>query len=291
MRVFVTGATGFIGSAVVPELLRAGHEVVGLARSDASAQALVGAGAEVHRGSLDDLDGLRAAASAADGVIHLAFVHDFANFAESARTDLRAIESFGEALAGSGRPLVVASGTLILRGAEEEPSELFGPRMAGVRATLAAAERGVRASVVGLPPSVHGDSDAGFVPRLIQIARETGVSGYVGDGANRWPAVHRFDAATLFRLAVEKAPAATILPTVADEGIPTRTIAEVIGRRLNVPATSIEPEKTVDHFGWIGPFFALEGAASNASTRELLGWEPTRPGLLEDLEQGYYFDE
>ncbi|RDI68958.1 SDR family oxidoreductase [Nocardia pseudobrasiliensis] len=289
MRVFVTGASGFIGSAVVPELLQAGHEVVGLARSDASARALLAAGAEVHRGSLDDPDDLGTAAAAADGVIHLAFVHDFANFARAAATDARAIEAMAEALEGSERPLVIASGVLVLREGLEAGGAA-GPRAAGARAAVAAAARGVRSSVVGLPPSVHDVSDTGFVPRLIQIARDTGVSGYVGDGANRWPAVHRTDAARLFRLALEKAPGATILPATADEGIPTRTIAEVIGRRLNVPTAAIEPERALDHFGWIGPFFSIDAATSSATTREILGWEPTGPGLIEDLEHGDYFE-
>ncbi|WP_433660981.1 SDR family oxidoreductase [Nocardia sp. CA-128927] len=296
MRIFVTGASGFIGSAVVPELIGAGHDVVGLARSDASAAALTAAGAAAHRGALDDLDSLRAGAAASDGVIHLAFVHDFTDFTASVQTDVRAIEALGSALAGSGRPLVIASGTLGLpegRVATEADNPALdspaAPRDAGTRAALALAASGVRSAALRLPPSVHGDGDHGFVPTLIEIARAKGFSGYVGDGTNHWPAVHRLDAAQLFRLAVEKAPEGSVLHGVAEEGVSIRTIAEVIGRHLNLPVVSIPREEAAEHFGWIGAFFGIDSQVSSAHTRELLGWHPTRVGLIEDLEQGHYF--
>ncbi|MFG2226271.1 SDR family oxidoreductase [Streptomyces sp. NPDC048644] len=296
MRVFVTGASGFIGSAVVPELLRAGHQVVGLARSDASAEKVAAAGAEVHRGALDDLDSLRAGAAAADGVVHLAFIHDFADFEDAAKTDLRAIEAIGGVLEGSGRPLAVASGLIgVAQGrlATERdrpgPESAAGPRDAGARAVLELAGRGVRSSLVRLGASVHDEGDHGFVPRLIEIAREKGVSGYVGDGSGRWPAVHRLDAARLFRLALESAPAGSVLHGTAEEGLPIRTLAEVIGRRLDLPVTSVPAEEADAHFGWLGRFFGADIPASNELTRELLGWQPTGPGLIEDLEGGHYF--
>jgi nucleoside-diphosphate-sugar epimerase len=296
MRVFVTGATGFIGSAIVRELLGEGHQVLGLARSDRGAEALVAAGAEVHRGSLEDLDSLRVGARAADGVIHTAFVHDFSDYAGAARTDLQAIEALGEELVGSDRPLVVTSGTAGLRpgrlGTEEESADPESPRgfrIPSEQAALGFAERGVRASVLRLPPSVHGEGDHGFVPALIGIAREKGVSAYPGDGSNRWPAVHRLDAARLFRMALESAPAGTRLHGVADQGVPVREIAELIGRQLDVPVTTVASEDAIDHFGWIGGIFALDVPASSAATRKLLGWQPTEPGLLADLEAGHYF--
>ncbi|SEG42103.1 Nucleoside-diphosphate-sugar epimerase [Actinacidiphila yanglinensis] len=296
MRVFVTGASGYIGSAVVPELIGAGHEVVGLARSDASAEALAAAGAQVRRGSLDDLESLRAGAAESDGVVHLAFIHDFSAFEKSVAADRNAIETIGAALEGSGRPLVIASGTLAIPApggtapAEGDgPASAAGPRAVNARIALGLAERGVRASAVGLPPTVHGEGDKAFVTRLIATAREKGVSGYIGDGSQRWGAVHRLDAARLFRLAVEKAPAGTPLQGQAEEGVPTREIAEVIGRRLDVPVVSVPAEDAVAHFGWIGNIFGLDVSASNAATRELLGWEPSEPGLLDDLEQGHYF--
>jgi nucleoside-diphosphate-sugar epimerase len=296
MRVFVTGATGFIGSATVPELIDAGHEVVGLARSDAAAASLAAAGAEVHRGALDDLDSLRAGAAASDGVIHLAFIHDFANFQAAAQTDRRAIETMGAALEGSGRPLVIASGLLGLvagrPATERDPGDPDSPaahRLASAQNTLAFASRGVRSSVVRLPPSVHGEHDHGFVPRLIEIARTTGVSGYIGEGTNRWSAVHRVDAARLFRLAVEAAPAGSVLHAVADEGVPARAIAEVIGRHLDLPVASIAPDDAGEHFGWLARFFAADGSASSALTREQLGWTPTEPDLIADLDEDHYF--
>ena len=297
MRYFVTGASGFIGSAVVPELIGAGHQVVGLARSDASAEAVAAAGAEVHRGSLDDLDSLRAGAEASDGVIHLAFIHDFAAYEASVKADLGAIETFGAALEGSDRPLVIASGTLgvapgqVATERDGLDAPITGsPRSLSERTALALASRGVRSSSVRLAPTVHGAGDHGFVARLVEIAREQGVSGYIGDGSNRWPGVHRLDAARLFRLAAEQAPAGSVLHGVGEEGVPVRDIAEVIGRHLDLTVVSIAPEDADNHFGWLGRFLAFDSPASSTLTREQLGWQPTHPGLLEDLEAGHYFD-
>jgi nucleoside-diphosphate-sugar epimerase len=296
MRIFVTGATGFIGSAIVPELLDAGHDVVGLARSEQAAAALARAGAAVHRGSLQDLDSLRSGAAAADGVIHCAFVHDFSQMENSGRIDRHAIEAIGDALAGSGRPLVVTSGTgLIAPGRPATEADLpeargaASHRAASERTTLALAERGVRASLMRLPASVHGAGDHGFVPFLIDIARNRGASGYIGDGANRWPAVHRLDAARLFRLAVEDAPAGSVLHGVAEEGIPTRAIADVIGRHLELPVVSIASDEAAEHFGWLGAIFGADIPATSALTRERTGWEPVRPGLIDDVDAGHYF--
>jgi nucleoside-diphosphate-sugar epimerase len=308
MRVFVTGASGWIGSAVVPELIGAGHHVVGLARSDASAAALTAAGAEVHRGTLDDLDILRSAAAASDAVIHLAFKHELAfsgNFEGAADADRVAVEAFGDALEGSDRPLVIASGILGLvpgqvaterDGHGADPARAaFGPgpqtRMATAELVLSFASRGVRSSIMRLAPTVHGDGDAGFVATLVAIARDKGVSGYIGDGSNRWPAVHRFDAARLFRLALEGAPAGTTLHAIADEGVPIRDIAAVIGRHLDVPVVSVAPAAAAEHFTWLAGFLALDCPASSALTRELLGWRPEFPGLVDDLEAGHYFDQ
>ncbi|MFC8227706.1 SDR family oxidoreductase [Streptomyces sp. NPDC057287] len=301
MRIFVTGASGWIGSAVVPELIDAGHQVVGLARSDSSAAALTGAGAEVVRGTVDDLDVLRDAAAAADGVIHLAFKHDIAfsgDFLGAAEADRRAVDAFGDVLAGTDRPFVIASGVAGLlpgRVATERDMPTIDGSPVSVRAAtslaaLALAPRGIRSSVVRLSPTCHGEGDNGFTAALVAVARERGVSGYIGDGANRWPAVHRLDAARLFRLAVEEAPAGSVLHGVAEEGVAIRDIAEVIGRHLDVPVTSVDPSAAGEHFGWLGGFLAVDAPASHALTGELLGWRPTRPGLLQDLDAGHYFD-
>jgi nucleoside-diphosphate-sugar epimerase len=294
MRVFVTGASGFIGSAVVSELIDAGHQVLGLARSASSADVVEAAGAHVHRGDLEDLESLRAGAESADGVIHLAFNHDFTDYAGAAETDRRAIDTLGAVLAGSDRPFVVTSG---LAGfafgrtmTEDDAADPDSPR-ASEHAALAFASRGVRVAVLRLPPSVHGEGDHGFVPRLIDIAREKGVSAYPGDGSNRWPAVHRFDAARLFRLALESAPAGARLHAIGDEGLPVRDIAGTIGRHLSLPVTALAPETAADHFGWLGVFFSLDVPASSALTRERLGWRPTQTGLLDDLEEGHYFHD
>lgn len=293
MRVFVTGATGFIGSAVVRDLLAAGHQVVGLARSDKSAASLTAAGAEVHFGSLDDLGSLQDGAAAADGVIHLAFKHDFSNFAAAAEADSLAIEAIGAALEGTGKPLVVTSGTLMLApgrlGTEEDASTPSTPRRSE-EAALALAGRGVRSSIVRLAPSVHGQGEQGFVPALIGIAREKGVSAYVGEGLNRWPAVHRLDAARLFRLALEKGATGAVYHGVADEGVPFREIAGVIGRHLNLPVLGIPREEAEAHFGWLSFAASADNPTSSALTQERLGWQPVHPALLPDLEEGHYFN-
>ena len=299
MRVFVTGASGHIGSALVPELLSAGHEVVGLARSDDSAAAQAASGADVRRGDLDDLDGLGEAAAAADGVVHLAFKHEdmrAGDFAGAVGADLRAIETFGDALAGTGKPFVGTSGTLLLAhaglgrtGTEADTLE-GGPRIDAENAVVAFAGRGVRPSVVRLPPTVHSSLDHhGFVPALIAIAREKGTAAYVDDGSNRWPAGHTLDAAQLYRLALEAAPAGSRLHAVGDEGVPFREIAAVIGRHLNLPVVSIAPEQADAHFGFLGSLVSLDNPTSSLQTQELLGWKPTHPGLIEDLDEGHYF--
>ena len=306
MRVFVTGATGWIGSAVVPQLISAGHQVIGLARSDTSADALTAAGAEVRRGTLDDLDSLRSATAASDGVIHLAFKHDIAfsgDFKGAADADRRAVETLAEALAGSDRPFVLASGTLGLapgRVATERDGHNPNPaattwsggpetRLATAELVLSLASRNVHSSVMRLPPTNHGEGDNGFMATLVGIARDKGVSGYVGDGTNRWPAVHRLDSARLFRLALEKAPAGSTLHAVADEGVAIRDIAEVVGRHLNLPVVSISPEDAGEHFTWLAGFLAADSPASSALTRERMAWQPTHPGLIDDLDQGHYF--
>ncbi|MEU9092926.1 SDR family oxidoreductase [Streptomyces sp. NPDC048428] len=305
MRVFMTGASGWIGSAVVPELIDAGHQVVGLARSDGSAEALTAAGAEVLHGDLDDLGALRDAAAAADGVIHLAFKHDIAfsgDFQGAAGADRRAVEAFGEALAGSGKPFVIASGTLGLapgRVVTERdgqspdwpvPFEAARARLATALLTVSLASRNVRSSVVRFPPTVHGEGDHGFMAALVSIARAKGVSGYIGDGANRWPAVHRADAAHLVRLALEAAPAGSTLHAVGEEGVPIRDVADAIGRRLGLPVASVSPKDADAHFGWLGGLVGVNGPSSSALTRESYGWQPTNPGLIEDLDKGHYFD-
>jgi nucleoside-diphosphate-sugar epimerase len=293
MKIFVTGATGFIGSAIVQDLIGAGHKVLGLARSDAAAKAVATAGAEVHRGSLEDLDSLRSGAAASDGVIHTAFIHDFNNYGPAAEKDRRAIETLGAALAGSDRPFVVTSGTLLLQpqgplATEADAANPSFPRKSE-QAALAFASQGVRVSVLRLPPSVHGEDDHGFVPALIKIAREKGVSAYVGDGLNRWPALHRLDAAYLYRLALEKGSAGAHYHGIADEGVAFREIADVIGRRLNVPVTSKSPEEAASHFGWLAHFVGIDCPASSAQTQQQLGWAPKQPGLIADLDQAHYF--
>jgi nucleoside-diphosphate-sugar epimerase len=294
MRIFVTGASGWIGSAVVPELISNGHQVLGLARSDASAEAIAGMGADVLRGDLADTGVLRVGAADSDGVIHLAFVVPSVSEAAT-RTDAAAIEAFADSLAATGKPLVVSGATIAVPGRPStERDELIaaGPvaaRIVNMRATLAAAERGVRAALVMLPRSVHGQGERhGFIPQLITLARAKGVSGYIGDGASRWPAVHVKDAASLYRLAVEQAPAGAVLNAVGDEGVPVREVAEAIGRMLNLPARSLPPE---DFAGMLVPLLTRDMPASSAITQELLSWKPTCPGLIEDIEQGHYFTD
>jgi nucleoside-diphosphate-sugar epimerase len=314
MRVFVTGASGWVGRGLVPELIAAGHEVTGLARSDAAAQALRAAGVHARPGSLDDLATLRDAAASADGVVHLAFKHDIAfagDFAGASDADRAAIETFGEALAGTGKPFVIASGILGVlglppgavaterdglaadagqgQGQSRGPISGSGGRIASAQYTLALAGQGVRSSVVRLPPATHGQGDNGFIPTAIGFARAKGAAAYIGDGANRWPAVHRDDAARLFRLALESAPAGSVLHAVGDEGVPIREVAEVFAAHLDVPAVSVPPEQAGDYVGFLGGFWGFDGPASAQLTRELLGWEPVRPGLIADLKEGHYF--
>jgi nucleoside-diphosphate-sugar epimerase len=297
MRVFVTGATGFIGSAVVGELISAGHQVTGLARSEEAAAAVTAAGAAVHRGSMEDLASLRAGAAAADGVVHAAFNNiseTTTNIADAIEANVRAIEALGDALAGSGRPLAVTSGTAFItpgrfvteQDVPDAESSVLAP---GERAALSYAERGVRACVVRCPLTVHGEGDHGFIPAIIGIARDKGVSAYPGDGSNRWCAVHRLDAAQVFRLALEEAPAGTRLHAVADEAIPFRDIADAIGKHLNLPVTAISQEEAEGHFTWMAPFALLDSPASSALTQKRFGWQPEHPGLIADLDQGHYF--
>jgi nucleoside-diphosphate-sugar epimerase len=307
MRVFVTGASGWIGRGLVPGLTAAGHTVTGLARSETAAQALRAAGAEVCPGSLDDLGTLGDAAASSDGVIHLAFNHDIAftgDFAGAADADRAAIETFGEALAGTGKPFVIASGVLGLTpgrvaterdgraaaaGDREAPFSGAERRLANAQLTLALAGRGIRSSVVRLPPTCHGNGDNGFIAAAIGFAREKGAAAYIGDGANRWPAVHRDDAARLFRLALESAPAGSALHAIGDEGVPIREVASVFAAHLDVPAVSVTPDQAGEYVGWLGGFWGLDSPATAEITRKLLGWEPTRPGLIADLEEGHYF--
>ena len=300
MRVFVTGASGHVGSAVVPELLQAGHQVAGLARSDSSAEALAAAGAEVWRGDLDDLDGLGQAAAAADGVIHLAFKHDemaSGNFPAAVAADLAAIRALASALEGTGKPLVTTSGTLMLafagitgRPGTEADFAPSGPRVDAENFVTGLAGRGVRSSAVRLPPIVHSSLDHhGFAHILIGIARQAGVSAYVGDGANRWPSVHTLDAARVYRLALESAPAGSRLHAVADEGVPFRDIAAAIGHGAGVPTASISASDAGERFAFLGTFVGVDNPTSSEVTRKVLGWEPAHPGLIEDLGHGHYF--
>lgn len=294
MKVFVTGATGFVGSAVVAELIRAGHDVTGLARSEASADLLTAAGAKVHPGSLEDLESLSSGAAASDGVIHLGFVHDFARFQEVCAIDERAIEALGTALVGSDRPLIVTSGTALLKpgllATEQDvrPAERTIPRKSE-EAAAKFAERGVRTSSVRLSPSVHGDNDHGFIPILINLAREKGVSAYVGEGLNRWTAVHRLDAGSLYRLVLEKGATEPRYHGVAEEGITFKDLAEVIGKKLGVPVVSKSPEEAAEHFTWFARFAAMDCPASSKLTQEWLGWSPIQTTLITDMEQGTYF--
>jgi nucleoside-diphosphate-sugar epimerase len=294
MHVFVTGANGWVGSAVVNELIAAGHTVLGLAHTDAGVASIAAVGAQVHRGTLEEPESLVAAAKAADGVIHTAFSQDFSKFVENGNVERRAIAVLGDALAGSGRPLIVTSGTALLGpglATEDTPVHAGSDRVPRdpETAALAAVPRGVRASIVHLPPTVHGNGDHGFVAVLIAIAREKGVSVYVGEGENHWPAVHRLDAAAVFRLAFENGAPGACYHAVAEQGIPFRRIAETIGRGLKVPVASISPDKVADHFGWFARFATIDNRASSEKTRAGLGWEPTCADLIDDLDEGHYF--
>jgi nucleoside-diphosphate-sugar epimerase len=295
MHVFITGATGFIGSAIVQELIKVGHNVIGLARSDAAAKALSAAGAEVHRGDLQDLDGLRTGAGAADGVIHTGFNHDFSKFKENCENERKTVEALGSALAGSDRPLIITSGIGLLPPGQLTTEQTMpaspnpNPRVASEEAARAMADRGMRVSIVRLPPSVHGEGDHGFVPILINIARQKAASAYIGEGLNRWPAVHRLDAAHLFRLALEKGAARAYYHGVSEEGVAFRQIAEVIGRRLSVPIISKTPEEAAHHFAWFAHFVAMDVPASSKQTQQTVGWRPTQPGLIADLDRPAYF--
>jgi nucleoside-diphosphate-sugar epimerase len=292
MRVFVTGASGWIGSAVTAELIAAGHQVVGLARSDESATTITAAGAEVQRGDLGDLDSLRAGAEGVDGIIHTGYNHDFSIMEDAAATDAAVVQLFGDLLEGTDKPLVIASGILgavSLETDRPDPATSWSPRRQTEENLLGYSQRGIRSSAVRLAPTVHGDGDHGFMATLVRIDREKGSAGYIGDGTNHWPAVHRLDAAHLFCLALEKAPAGSVLHAVDDEGVRLRDIAEVIGRHLSVPVVSIAPEDAIDHFDWLGRMLPIDSVASSTITRELMGWQPTHPNLLEDLELGHYF--
>jgi nucleoside-diphosphate-sugar epimerase len=296
MRVFVTGASGWIGSATVDELLAAGHEVTGLARSDASAAAVAAKGAQVRRGDLDDLASIRAGAEAAEAVIHLANKHDWSDMAGTAAAERAAVQAIGDVLAGTDRPFLFASGVAALAqgrpATEDDPSPFHGPdspRGGSENLALEFTGRGVRSVSLRFAPTVHGTGgDHGFIAAIAAVARNKGVSGYPGDGTNRWAAVHRSDAARLVALGLAKAPAGARLHAVAEEGVPAREIAEAIGRTLGLPVTSIAPDDVPDHFGWIGTFFSMDLTATSAATRELLGWVPEGPTLLEDIDAGAY---
>jgi nucleoside-diphosphate-sugar epimerase len=292
MRVFVTGATGFVGSAVVAGLIAAGHSVTGLTRSDAGAATLTAMGATVHQGSLEDHASLRNGAAASDGVLHLAFNHDFSKFADNCELDRRAIMALGEELKGSERPLIVTSGVALLApgrlATEDDAAARHFPRVSEAAAEDLA-EQGVRAGIVRLPPTTHGEGDHGFVPRLIAIAREKGAAAYIGDGNNRWPAAHRVDAARVYRLALEQGASARRYHAIAEEGVPFKVIAEVIGKRLGLPVVSKSPDEAETHFGWFARFAAVDIPTSSAKTRAALGWAPKEKGLIEDLDQPYYF--
>ncbi|SHK08769.1 Nucleoside-diphosphate-sugar epimerase [Anaerocolumna jejuensis DSM 15929] len=294
MRIFITGATGFVGSAVAKELMGAGYEVLGLARSDEAVKSLSAAGVQVHKGDLEDLESLRAGAANADGVIHTAFNHDFTKFKDSTETDRRAIEAIGTELAGSGRPFIVTSAIGILPQGHlvsEETEPVTGPHSRGLseQTVIQFAGKGVRTSVIRLAPSVHGEGDHNFIPNLIRLAKEKGVSAYIGEGSNRWPAVHRFDTAHLYRLILEKGIAGSRYHAVAEESIPFKEIAGAIGRQLNVPVVSLSPEEAGNHFGWFTNFAAMDVPASSQLTREQLGWQPSYPGLLEDISLPHYY--
>jgi nucleoside-diphosphate-sugar epimerase len=296
MRVFVTGATGFVGSAVVAELINAGHQVLGMARSDEGARALMAAGAQVHRGDLEDLESLRSGATNADGVVHLAFDHDFSNFAANCEKDRRAIAALGAALAGSNRPLVITSGTGMGSAAPGQPAteDVFNanhpnPRSASELAGASVSATGVNVSVVRLP-QVHNTLKQGLVTPLIELTRKNGVSAYVGDGSNRWPAAHVLDVARLYRLVLEKQEGGSRYHAVAEEGVPARVIAEVIGRGLKVPVAAMSGDEAAAHFGWLAMFAGLDLPASSAQTQERLQWHPTGPGLIADLEQMHWFN-
>ncbi len=296
MRIFLTGATGFIGSAIVPELIHAGHQVLGLTRSDAGAKSLIAAGAEVHRGDLEDLESLRSGAAISDGVIHTAFNHDFSKFVANCEQDRKVIEAMGEVLAGSDRPLLITSGTGMGTTVPGQPATEDkvnfshpNPRIASELAGAAVAERGVNVSVVRLP-QVHDTVKQGLTTYQVQLAREKGVSAYIGDGLNRWPAAHVLDVARLYRLALERHEAGSRYNAVAEEGISMREISEVIGRGLKVPVVSISPEEAPAHFGWLATFAGFDMPASSAQTQQRLGWRPTGPGLIEDLNNMRYFE-